>query len=235
MTVQASGRAAAPAHDPAARREAILAVEEPGARRWPRRAGCSASCGATRPSPQLAPQPGVASLQSLIERGNARGLPVDPHGRGRATGAAPRRRRTAYRVVARRARVGTAARRRHDRGGHRPLPAGRARARGRGRRPRAATAPTRRARPRRAARAARGSTAARSTRRPRPDGTCSCQRTYPTGGPRVIRVFIADDQALVRGGFRMILDAAARHGGRRRGQDGSEALERSPSSGPTWS
>ena len=35
----------------------------------------------------------------------------------------------------------------------------------------------------------------------------SCQCTYPTGGPRVIRVFIADDQALVRAGFRMILDA----------------------------
>ena len=30
----------------------------------------------------------------------------------------------------------------------------------------------------------------------------------------MIRVLVADDQALVRGGFRLILDAATRHRGR---------------------
>ena len=42
-------------------------------------------------------------------------------------------------------------------------------------------------------------------------------------GRRVIRVLIADDQSLVRTGFRLILSRRARHRGRRRGRDGAEA------------
>ena len=51
----------------------------------------------------------------------------------------------------------------------------------------------------------------------------------------MIRVFIADDQALVRGGFRMILDAQPDMEVVGEAQDGREAVAPSPSCGPTSS
>ena len=52
----------------------------------------------------------------------------------------------------------------------------------------------------------------------------------------MIRVFIADDQALVRGGFRMILEAQPDMEVVGEAQDGREALRAvEPSSVRTWS
>ena len=51
-----------------------------------------------------------------------------------------------------------------------------------------------------------------------------------------IRVLIADDQALVRAGFRMILDAEPDLEVVGEAADGAEAVEAGrPASGPTWS
>ena len=169
--------------------------------------------GAVRPDAEgepARPQPGLDRLGELAAPLRAAGLEValtrddagDDPARGRRPLRLPDRAGGAHEHAA--------PRRRDARRGHRPLRAGHARARRPRRRPRRHAAVHRRRRPRHrrdararddARRHARGRAAARG-RLPRP-------RPPAAGGIVTIGVVLADDQALVRGGFRMILDNKA--------------------------
>jgi signal transduction histidine kinase len=76
MTVQASGARLLLRTDPDRAREAILAVEETGREALTETRRLLGILRRDSTEPQLAPQPGVASLQSLIDREVERGLPV---------------------------------------------------------------------------------------------------------------------------------------------------------------
>ena len=94
----------------------------------------------------------------------------------------------------------------------------------------------RRPRARRHARARGAATAGRSRPGRAPERRLRVHARLPLRGARVtIRVLIADDQALVRGGFRMILDAQDGHRGGRRGRRRRARRSRWPSAQrPTW-
>jgi DNA-binding NarL/FixJ family response regulator/signal transduction histidine kinase len=155
----------------------------------------------------LEPAPSLSRLDTLVERCEKAGLPVVVHDRRGPPGAAAR-----DRPLRLPRRPGGADERDQVRRpgpglGDDPLRQAAARARGRQRRPHAAAPERQRPRARRDAgagrafrRRARGRSApSQRIRRPRP----------PTAGGHdtMIRVLIADDQALVRGGFRMILSS----------------------------
>ena len=93
------------------------------------------------------------------------------------------------------------------------------------RRPRAATATP--ATGSSACASARRSTAATLEAEPRPDGGFRVARPAPgrRGAARVIRVLVADDQALVRGGVRMIVEAQPDMEVAGEAADGAEAVE----------
>ena len=84
MTVQASGARLLLRTDPDRAREAILAVEEAGREALDETRRLLGVLRSDTTGRQLSPQPGVASLRALVERENARGLPVRLDGRGRA-------------------------------------------------------------------------------------------------------------------------------------------------------
>ena len=193
---------------------------------------------AGRARPSYAPQPTLHELEALIERARGAGLPVDADRRGRAARAA---RRARPRGLPRRAggahqrRSSTrAARRRRCACATVPTPwrstsptgaTGRHDARS----PAAATAS-------RACASASGCTAAscrpggaaaaasRSVRAPA-RGRGGGRADRGARGVSVVRVLIADDQALVRAGFRMILDAEDDLDVVGEAADGAEAVE----------
>ena len=135
MTVQASGARMLLRTDPDRAREAILAVENAGREALDETRRLLGVLRSDTTGPQLEPQPGVASLRALVERENARGLPVRLEIEGEPQAIPASAQVTAYRVVDDTLASVTGARRRHDRGGDPALAAGRARARNRGRRP----------------------------------------------------------------------------------------------------
>jgi signal transduction histidine kinase len=76
MTVQASGARLLLRTDPARAREAILAVEETGREALTETRRLLGILRRDSTAPQLSPQPGVTSLQNLIDREIAGGIPV---------------------------------------------------------------------------------------------------------------------------------------------------------------
>ena len=99
MTVQASGARLLLRTDPDRAREAILAVEEAGRAALDETRRLLGVLRSDTTGRELAPQPGVASLRALVERENARGLPVrlDIEGEPRTIPASAQV--TAYRIV----------------------------------------------------------------------------------------------------------------------------------------
>jgi len=99
MTVQASGARLLLRSDPERAREAILAVEEAGREALDETRRLLGVLRSDTTGRELAPQPGVASLRALVERENARGLPVrlDIEGAPRTIPASAQV--TAYRIV----------------------------------------------------------------------------------------------------------------------------------------
>ena len=168
----------------------------------------------------LAPQPGLGQLDALVRQLGEAGLPVDCARRGRPSDRAP-----GARPVRLPDRAGGADERAQARppvacARHGPL---RRRSRADRGEPRA---PTHRGRTA-PGMAHRHAGARRTLRRNRP-GRPRRRRPLPRAGSSsaaedaVIRVLLADDQALVRGGFRVILESqpdidCGRRGGRRRG------------------
>ena len=152
-----------------------------------------------------------ARLDALAEDVRAAGLPVDVSVEGEPVDAAAGRRPVGLphraggaheRAQARRAARGRAcasrtSRRRRGRRGRRR----------RGRRGDGRRSHRRRARAWSASASASRSSAASSRPGPRPAAASRCARALPYGGGAMIRVLLADDQALVRAGFRMILEA----------------------------
>ena len=66
----------------------------------------------------------------------------------------------------------------------------------------------------------------------RPEGGFRVFVTLPVGGP-VIRVLVADDQALVRGGFRSILETQPDIDVVGEAEDGRDAVRQAATSAPT--
>ena len=156
--------------------------------------------------PDLAPSPSLRRVDELVEQVRSAGLDATLSGRGRA-GRAP----AGPRHVGLPDRAGGVDQRaplraRRDRGRDREL---RARAAARGpRRRRAGERPRRHARVRpRDRRHARARRAVRRRARRRPGVRRRLPR--PCEASAVIRVVVADDQALVRAGLKMVLDAEA--------------------------
>ena len=99
MTVQASGARLLLQTDPDRAREAILAVEETGREALTETRRLLGILRRDTTEPQLAPQPGVASLQSLIDREVERGMPVTLTVEGEPRPLPSSVAVTAYRVV----------------------------------------------------------------------------------------------------------------------------------------
>jgi DNA-binding NarL/FixJ family response regulator/signal transduction histidine kinase len=166
----------------------------------------------------LAPQPGLSDLDSLLEQVRAAGLraTLDTSGPPIALGAGAEL--AVYRLVAegacRRAAV---------------LRRGRRRGRGHGRRRRAAARFRRRARARWDARARRR---LRRGARGRPCARRRLARARTARERGVIAVLLADDQPLLRMGFRMILEAQPDMRVAGEAADGEEAVERTAALAP---
>ena len=178
MTVQASGARLLRRLGPRrVRAEAILAVEETGREALTETRRLLGILRRDSTEPQLSPQPGVASLQALIDREHARGLPVSLTIEGEARPLPASVAVTAYRVV----EDALASVREHasvSRGcGHDPLRTAGARTGDRGRR----LEPPRRAGRRSCSRcrSASGCTEARSRRPHSPDRTFRVNVTIP--------------------------------------------------------
>ena len=204
MTVQASGARMLLRTDRDRAREAILAVEETGREALAETRRLLGIMRHTPTEPQLAPQPGIGDLASLVERAAAAGIDLALRVEGEPQHVSHGVELVAYRVVSDACEFSP------DRGGvaHGDVTLrwlynaleievggdGRCRQRRVGPPDRscegADPAVPRHARDREPRRRHRN---------------VHCPHT--SGGNRMIRVLIADDQALVRGGFRMILDA----------------------------
>ena len=207
MTVQAGAARLLLAQDPERAREPILAVEETGREALAETRRLLGILRSDMSEAELEPQPGMASLETLVARTRLAGLPVELTVEGEGVKLAPGLDLAAYRVVqealtnalkyAGPAHAWVTVRYLRDaleleisndgRSPERQNGSGGARAR-------------RHARARIALRRLRGGRAAPRTRIRRPRPTAA-------GRSRMIRVLIADDQALVRGGFRLILQA----------------------------
>ena len=207
MTVQAGAARLLLAQDPERAREPILAVEETGREALAETRRLLGILRSDMSEAELEPQPGMASLETLVARTRLAGLPVELTVEGDAVKLAPGLDLAAYRVVqealtnalkyAGPAHAWVTVRYLRDA----------ARARDLERRA-LARATERLGRPR-ARRHARARIALRRLRRGRATPRTRIRRPRPTtaGRSRMIRVLIADDQALVRGGFRLILQA----------------------------
>ena len=151
----------------------------------------------------LSPQPGLDQLPALIDSLRRAGLACERRTRRRSDRPDPRnrpRRLPGDRGGAARGRRPA----RRPRPRHGPLRAARPRARD----PRRRRDPRPRQRPSRRSRNGSRSTTASCAREPRDEGFVAARApTARRGGPGMtISVLIADDQALVRAGFRMILE-----------------------------
>ena len=227
MVIQAGGARRILARDPQRAIEAAALIERTGREALSEMRHLLGVLHAGEDGAELAPQPTLHELDGLRRSARARaGLPVELHvdGEPRASCRRRRPRRLPHRAGGADQRA--QARRRERRGDRLQLrrstscacaiadAAARQRAARREQRPRARRHARARARVRR-----------RAARRPAPDGgfgprVCRCRtrtrrrsprrRPRPTGGMQAamtVRIMIADDQALVRAGFKMILDA----------------------------
>ena len=210
MVVQAGAARAVSGSDPAATAEALRQIEASGRTGLAEMRRLLEVLKAENDGDGRAPQPGLARLDELLDAMRASGLPVEAVVEGAPRPLSPGVDLSAYRIVqealtnALRHAGGASARVvvRYDPD---------ARARDRRRRPRTARRPggIRRAR---ADRDARAGPAVRGRARGR---AASWWRVPRPGAPALgagvsdapIQVLIADDQALMRTGFRMILDA----------------------------
>ncbi len=152
-----------------------------------------------------APQPTLDALGEVLEGARAAGVPLTYAVEGAPRALAPALDASAFRIVQEAVTNVVAPRRRRLRHGHGPLRAGRARARDRGRRAGGRYGGRRRPRPGRDARARRH---VRRDARGRPGrARVRGARRPPVRCGAVIRVLIADDQPLMRAGFRTVLEA----------------------------
>ena len=211
MVVQAGAARAVGETDPAATAEALRQIEASGRTGLAEMRRLLEVLKAEADGNGRAPQPGLARLSELLDAMRASGLPVEAVDRRDAAGAVARRRPVGLPHRPGGAHELAPARRRGERARRRALRAGRARARDRRRRVRTARGP----RGLRRARADRDARTRPAVRR-RARGRAAPRRRVPRpGAPALgagvsdapIRVLIADDQALMRTGFRMILDA----------------------------
>ena len=221
VIAQADGGRYAAEHDPAAATDALRTIARSAREAQGEMRRALGVLGSEDAAP-LQPQPGVGQIATLVERTREAGLAIRFDERGDARPVAPAAGMTVYRVaqealtnVLKHAGPGAAASLElrwepravtlvvRDDGDGAP---------GLGRRPRAW--PRGHARARRAARR-------HAARRP-PAG-----RRLRGGGddPRVIRVFLVDDQALVRAGFRLVIDSQPDMTVVGEAGDGRDALE----------
>ena len=211
MVVQAGAARAVGETDPAATAEALRQIEASGRTGLAEMRRLLEVLKAEEDGDGRAPQPGLARLSELLDAMRASGLPVEAVVEGIPRPLSPGIDLSAYRIV----QEALTNSLRHAGGASarvvRALRAGRARARDRRRRPRTARGP----RGIRRARADRDARAGPAVRRRARGRAASGRRVPRPGAPALgagvsdapIRVLIADDQALMRTGFRMILDA----------------------------
>ena len=211
MVVQAGAARAVGETDPAATAEALRQIEASGRTGLAEMRRLLEVLKAEEDGNGRAPQPGLARLTELLDAMRASGLPVEAVVEGHAASAVARRRPVGLPHRPGGADELAPACRRCERARRGALRARRARARDRRRRPRTARGP----RGLRRARADRDARARPAVRRRARGRAASGWRVPRRGAPALgagvsdapIRVLIADDQALMRTGFRMILDA----------------------------
>ena len=208
MTVQTSGVRRLLRPEQEQEREALLAVERTGREALAEMRRVVGALRDPEGGPALAPQPSLSRIDTLVAHARETGLPVDLEIEGEPVPLPAGVDLTAYRLVQEgltnaikhacgeaRRRSGPLRRRpRRDRGVRR-RPGGR----WRGRRRRRRTRPG-------------GHARARVDLRRRARGGSACRGRVPApssapGGDMTLGVLIADDQALMRAGFRMILEA----------------------------
>ena len=223
MTIQATAASRILESDPEAAREALASVERTGRETVDEMRillGVLRERGADEP---FAPQPGLAELDALAERVGAAGLPVEVVVEGRPRPLAAGLDLAAYRIV-QEALTNVL---KHAGGAHAQVTVRytdtRARDRGGRRRCR------QRCRRGHRQRARRHAGTGRDVRRPARAGPPSRGRLGasgpPAGGVDVIRVALADDQELVRTGFRMILESEGDITVVGEAEDGAQAVE----------
>ena len=228
MVVQASGRAAAAARRPGARtRGAPLGRARSVARRSTEMRRMLGVMRTRRgEAADLAPQPGLEHSTRLIAQVEEAGLPVTLRVEGERPDLPVGIDLSAYRIV----QEGLTNALKHAKGAHADVLV---RYGGGGRRGRG-HATTARVRTERAARDGHGLVGMRERvalyggtldAGPRRRRRVRAARAAPGGGARVIRILLVDDQALVRAGFRMILDAEAEIEVVGEAADGREAID----------
>ena len=213
-------------------REALRAIESTGREAWPSCAACWPACGRTT-NGAFAPAPGLEDLDALVERVRSAGLAVELSIDRGPEPLPPSVDLSAYRIVQealtntlKHARATTArvdVRRRNGALEIEVVDDGR--------------------RARRPSRAGQGIIGMREraalfggelTRRPAPGGGLRGARAHPgRGAGGVIRVLLVDDQALVRSGFRLILETREDIEVVGEAEDGREAVELARSSART--
>ena len=224
MVIQAGGARRILARDPARAVEAAALIERTGREALGEMRHLLGVLHAGENLAALTPQPTLLELDALAERSRSAGLPVELHVEGERRELPPGVDLAAYRVIqealtnALKHGGGSATVRVHYDAG-RPADRGRRHRRRQGERgPGQRPGPARdaRARPRVRRRAARRAAAGRRLRGPRPPAAAERGRGGAHRGrrperagdhPMSVRILIADDQALVRAGFKMILDA----------------------------
>ena len=222
MVVQAAAAEEVLARDPERARAPLVAIQDTGAQALTEMRRLLGMLRADDVAARAA-QPGLAGLDALADEFRHAGLPLESTSR---TGARRSRRVSTWPPTGSSQEALTNALK-HAGGASSRVSirhtARRARTRGQRRRGRRPTRRGARPRPDRHARARRAATAARSRPGRAPAaGSRSARCRSPTP---MIRVLIADDQALLRGGFRMLLEAQDDLEVVGEAGDGAEALE----------